>query len=417
MSKHFTTTVQPDVEVHVEAIGGDLVIEGRPGTEFRSGGDDPNVHMEGPGNLTVSCNGDCHLRVPTGSKLTIDNVGGDTTIKNIETEIGIRTVGADVVIRDCGPVTLEQVGADLEIKRANGTVRVRSVGGDAKFREISGDLEANSIGSDALLTDVHGNCRIDSIGADLILDTDFSPEYHYWFHVGADTLCKVSENASVRFSVPANAGTSIEVPNARMEVADGKTVIVMGDGAALVEIETKEGDIRLVSQHGDDPFDVLDSLSDSIIPEDLDEVINARISEHISAIHDRLNRETERIQREAERAAERAREQAERMAEIASQRAREQAERMAEKARRQAERNTERMQRSAERGKQKNRSWDFTFSWPPKSEKSDKMKNKPENMPPAEPVSDDERMMILKMVEAKQITIEEAERLLSALEG
>jgi len=34
-----------------------------------------------------------------------------------------------------------------------------------------------------------------------------------------------------------------------------------------------------------------------------------------------------------------------------------------------------------------------------------------------EPVTNDERLTILKMVEAKQITVEEAEMLLAALEG
>jgi hypothetical protein len=38
-------------------------------------------------------------------------------------------------------------------------------------------------------------------------------------------------------------------------------------------------------------------------------------------------------------------------------------------------------------------------------------------VPPSEPVSDEERMSILKMLQEKKITAEEAERLLTALEG
>ena len=36
---------------------------------------------------------------------------------------------------------------------------------------------------------------------------------------------------------------------------------------------------------------------------------------------------------------------------------------------------------------------------------------------PREPVTDDERLLILRMLETKQISVEEAEKLLSALEG
>ena len=37
--------------------------------------------------------------------------------------------------------------------------------------------------------------------------------------------------------------------------------------------------------------------------------------------------------------------------------------------------------------------------------------------PPSEPVSEDERMAILKMLQEKKITAEQAEQLLNALEG
>jgi hypothetical protein len=37
--------------------------------------------------------------------------------------------------------------------------------------------------------------------------------------------------------------------------------------------------------------------------------------------------------------------------------------------------------------------------------------------PPADPVSEDERMAILKMLAEKKITAQQAEKLLSALEG
>jgi hypothetical protein len=38
-------------------------------------------------------------------------------------------------------------------------------------------------------------------------------------------------------------------------------------------------------------------------------------------------------------------------------------------------------------------------------------------MPPVEPVSDAERMAILKMLQEKKISAEDAEKLLAALEG
>jgi hypothetical protein len=400
--------------VRINSIGGDLIIEGRDGSEFKASGDTtPDVHMVGDGNLEVVCSGDCKLRLPNSARITINSVGGDMIIKEISADLAIGTIGAEAVIRDCGSVSIERVGSDLEIKRANGQVRIQTVGGDVKMRGIAGAVNVMKVGGEALLIDLRGDCHIERIGGDITMENiDFKSGTHYSFNAGGSMLCKVAADANVRFKLPREVGMSIEVPNARLERQGSQPTIVLGEGAAFVDITALGGDIRLVSQHDDidDHFGVFESIIDNVVPENLEELINNSISERMSAINERVNRETERLQREAERM--------QREAERAGQRAREQAERMAEKMRREAERNAERVNRAAEHGKQKRgKGWDFSFSWPNKPEKGEKIKVKQEAAPPTEPVSDDERMMILRMVEAKQISIEEAERLLSALEG
>jgi hypothetical protein len=73
----------------------------------------------------------------------------------------------------------------------------------------------------------------------------------------------------------------------------------------------------------------------------------------------------------------------------------------------QAEKAAERAARSAERAKRRAEraagSWGFPAGRPP--------------APPSEPVTDQERLMILKMVEEGKITADQAAQLLSALEG
>ena len=81
----------------------------------------------------------------------------------------------------------------------------------------------------------------------------------------------------------------------------------------------------------------------------------------------------------------------------------------AERARRQAERSTERARVRAERAGRRHAQYGPGVRWtgvPPQPLR-----------PPAEPISDAERMAILKMVQDKKITADEAARLLAALEG
>jgi hypothetical protein len=80
-------------------------------------------------------------------------------------------------------------------------------------------------------------------------------------------------------------------------------------------------------------------------------------------------------------------------------------EQVTQRAAKRVEEATRRAERHAER---QTRRWNLDFS--PKG-----VPNPP--APPSEPVSEDERMAILKMLEEKKITAEQAELLLSALEG
>ena len=108
---------------------------------------------------------------------------------------------------------------------------------------------------------------------------------------------------------------------------------------------------------------------------------------------------------QAERVNQRAREasdQASKRAQVKMQRAQERLERKLESARRRAEMKA----RAAERAARDRRRRPETYDWsPPKVEMV------------SQPVSDNERLMVLQMLEQKQITLEQAEQLLAALEG
>jgi hypothetical protein len=115
--------------------------------------------------------------------------------------------------------------------------------------------------------------------------------------------------------------------------------------------------------------------------------LEERLTEQLSGLDELILRKTEKVRERAEKQAERAMRQAERVA------------------------------RKADRGKRKG----FTFSFGSDpfetgfSRRPARAARPPE--PPVEPVSDEERLMILRMVENRQISVDEAEKLLAALEG
>jgi DUF4097 and DUF4098 domain-containing protein YvlB len=150
--------VQPDVAIRIESIGGDLEIKGYPEPEIRARGDDPQVQVDNDGHSAiVTCSGDCRLRVPNGTSVSIEAIGGDARITDIEGNVVITTVGGDLVIRNTGNITITTVGGDVKFKRINGSVQVTTIGGDAELYHINGDIQIEAVSSDAQVKNVTGN--------------------------------------------------------------------------------------------------------------------------------------------------------------------------------------------------------------------------------------------------------------------
>src|SRR5258708_33449701 len=364
---------------------------GGAGKEIGAGGDEPQLTLENDGkHAQVSCGGDCSLRVPEDATLVIDTVGGDAKITDISGLVTMNIVGGDLVLRDTGPITISKIGGDLVIKRTEGDAEVQLVGGDANLRQIGGDLNIALVGGDVSIYSIKGNCDLESIGGDLIFNTNFATDARYHLTVGGDVLGKVAADANVRFVIPPYTETSIQIPNAEQQKENDHTVVVVGSGAAEVEFGNIGGDLELISTDG------MDKESESIYesffpgdPGDLADIISARVNEPIAPLLDRVKRRTERMQRQAERTADRGKNQSE----------------------------------------GHGRGWGFGWwggtekpkrgfgssgspGWPggfPEKEKREPATG--------EPVTNEERMAILQMVENKQISIEEAEKLLTALEN
>jgi hypothetical protein len=154
----------------------------------------------------------------------------------------------------------------------------------------------------------------------------------------------------------------------------------LGSGAAKIELSAG-GDVRLTNQAN--------------AAESADEFGNfAGLNFDWSGFGERISRQVERATGQAARRAEEAARRAGKLAEDAARRAE-----------RHAERHARRWGGRVNFGP--GPSWDFGPKGVPT----------PPGVPKSEPVADEERMAILKMLQEKKITSEQAEQLLRALEG
>lgn len=360
-------------KIRVDSIGGELSVVGWDGDILIKGDEDEFTLEQKDEEITLSCGSDLALRVPKGATFEFGNIGGDASVRGVQGSIDLANIGGDLSIRDAGSVTIGNIGADFSLRNAKGDLHIKNVGGDVSIRDVDGNVMLDSVGNDLALRGARGDIKV-NVGEDVIVYLDPKADGGYSFVAGDDILFVLPPDANATLTLQGDQ-IDIDLPGVEPDEDATERVVVMGDGSAKISLSAG-GDVRVSNR--EDAGDYAEEFGNF-----------AGMNFDFSGFGERISRQ---VQRATERASKRAAE----------------ATRRAEEAVRRAERTAERHARRGRVGLEIGRwNWDIKGTPRPPTPPA----------PPAEPVSDDERMAILKMLAEKKITAEQAEQLLSALEG
>jgi len=320
------------------------------------------------------------MRVPAGASLQVLHVSGDARIKLVRGALTVGKVSGDLGLQGVGAATIDSVSGDLTARSVQGDLAVGRVSGDCAARDVEGAFSVEVVNGDLRFSAVSGNVSATSHGD---ISAGLSPAAGRQIQLSAygDLSARVPPGASARINmVSAGQEIRVRVPGVSNAIGKGAHQVILGAGEAEVNLSAK-GSIALVSDEFAAP------------PEDFGVRLDVEFA-----------RMGETISRRSQEMADRIARQAESKAQAAAQRAARKAERMADRMAREAERQT-RIWTNPRRGPR----FDFPFGPP--------APGVPRGAPPAQPVTDEERLSVLRMVEQKKITVEQAEQLLAALEG
>ncbi len=311
--------------------------------------------------ITVNALDDCEIMCPLNSTVTIQLVSGDLRVIQLTGALAIDTVNGDATLREIGPLMIKTVQGDLELRDVEGEVHIETVRGDAKVKHIAGTLNVSRVSGDLVAEDLGASASFDKIDGDLKIETELQPNQNYNANTNGDIVLVVL-GGGAKMNLTSKGELRSRVPMTEWQGNDRAATGVLGDGSATVNLAAR-GDLLILS--GDSKWGV-DGISD-------------HVESMIESAMDRFEIEMSRVQRQLE---ERFGSQADRL-------------------RRQTDRAKKRTERAAG-------SWGSFFP-------SSRAGSTP--APAGDPVTDQERMAILKMVEDKKITADEAAKLLAALEG
>ena len=382
------------VLIQVDNVGGDLQIVGWERREIVAKTDDDELSLTTDGQtIRAHSDGDLILYVPREANLRILGVGGDADLRLLTGGTEIMSIGGDLQMRNVGAVNLKSVGGDMSLRGCSGDLLTDSVGGDASLHAVKGNVSI-TVGADLYLRDTEKNVRA-QVGADAALYLNPLPGFRVDVQAGSDILLRLPARADVELSLQGSDDESIRVdlPGVRpVEEGSFRSVVIGSGGSGInlvagAEIIVTSRDEEWENRAEFDPLGRDASTNQADIPGSF------------SDLHDSISQRVEEATRRAMEASMRAQEQSERV-----QRKVDSAMRRAEEKMRNAE------QRSRHMGIKVGR-----LGFPADNARSPMPP--PVQRPVSEPVGDAERLAVLKMLQEKKISIQDAEKLLAALEG
>ncbi len=123
------------------------------------------------GGLFINSQGDLDLEVPSLTEIEVDFAGGDAQVVNLRGVLKISQVRGDLEIRNAGTSSVDKVDGDLEIQHITGDLAVNHAGGDVEIEDISGAAALSKAGGDLEVKDVKGSLAINSVGGDLSINS------------------------------------------------------------------------------------------------------------------------------------------------------------------------------------------------------------------------------------------------------
>ncbi|MCB2202445.1 hypothetical protein KQH56_00410 [bacterium] len=153
-----------DPVVHLKAYGG-LKVSGVDQVEVQCEIEAPQLAtlVEEDGHVYLTANAACSVSVPKESRIEIEKGMGSVSISDINNEIRIEKAFGNLVLLNIADAKVEKVGGNFSVKNATGAVSAEKVGGNLVGENI-GNFNCEKVGGNCVLKEMHGDLTIGKVG-------------------------------------------------------------------------------------------------------------------------------------------------------------------------------------------------------------------------------------------------------------
>ena len=248
---HVLNLTRDDPVVHLKAYGG-VQIKGVEKAEVTCEIDAPQLAtlVEENGHVYITVNSACRLQVPVKSSIEIERGMGSVMIESITGSITIEKVLGNLVLIDIDRAVVEKVGGNFAARKASGIIQMEKIAGNLTVDDIQ-SLVCEKVGGNCILHNVHGDCRIEKAGGKCLAQK-VTGQASFARFGGSLKALEITLQSDVK------VGGNIELIDCKFDNdlslhAGGNIAIALGEDQTDLSMEIRSGghDIK-INAHGEE---------------------------------------------------------------------------------------------------------------------------------------------------------------------
>ena len=227
---------------------GDLNVRGWDQDTFEVVGDASRVKISvDAANTQITSLDDCTIQVPLYYRVEVEKVSGSAWLQDLMGKVRVERVGGDFSAARLADLTVEKIGGDCVVDEVAAPLTCSRVGGDLVCSNLGCGLTDAYTGGDARLVNVYGSVRVNA-GGDILAG----------FSESGGKEISLKSGGDVKVSIPPSSGWSLDLTSGgediRLElgesierVNDWAYLRTLGDGSSTLRVKAG-GDIRISDQ-------------------------------------------------------------------------------------------------------------------------------------------------------------------------
>lgn len=244
-----TFPVSENMTILVKAHG-DLDLQGwdqmevYPLTERRR---TATVQVEGE-IVRITLLDDGEVFIPSGAAVQVERVGGDACIRRLAGKLAVERVGGDLALQNVAETLVSTIGGDCTIVELNGSLAIHRVGGDFVAAAMQGSASVGNIGGDADLQMIEGNADIKA-GGDICLRLDATGEQLFSLRSGGDTNVYLPKDPAVEINILCRGeDIRLRLNGEKKRIEQRAHQFSLGTGTAKINVQAG-GDVLVTDEN------------------------------------------------------------------------------------------------------------------------------------------------------------------------